>query len=244
MLCLKGFQVRSGPALAESAINRHASVMRATLASGVAATLALIGVGAPLAGTGGQPLVRPGVAIGDVQLGTSIQQARRALGQPLIFEESERIPNDTLRYLQYTTRDGRWTIGFFGSRGKERVARIVSTAPRARTRSGIGVGNPVPTLYTRLRPHSPVCIQRQPFFNYVLHEMRVVSCAVRTPGATTAFLGGNPDCAADIIRYQGCARIRISVGSVMIEGDILRRFGLSWWYPVTVIPEPPVTAQR
>jgi hypothetical protein len=189
-------------------------------------------------------LVEPGASIGKVRLGMTIAQARRAVGRAFVLDDVDRVPNDTLRLLQYRTRDERWTVAFFGSPGLERVARVVSSAPRTRTKSGIGVGTPVLTLKGRLRGHRPVCIQRRPFFNYVEHAMQVVSCAVRRSGATTAFFGGIPICAAArVIRFQGCTNLRVKVGSVMIESDDLRRYKLSWWYPVTIIPAPPITVQ-
>jgi hypothetical protein len=183
-------------------------------------------------------LVKPGVAIGKVRLGMTIPQARQALGRPLVFEDVQRVPRDTLRLLRYRTKDGRWQVAFFGSPGRERLARVVSKAPGTRTAGGITLGMPISAVQARLRDYRPVCIQRHPFFNYVLHDLYVVACGVRTDGDTTVFDDGPPECAGPVIRYQGCQRLRITVGSVMVESDQLRLHKLSWWYPVVVIPPP------
>lgn len=183
--------------------------------------------------------VRPGLGIAGVRLGATVEQARQALAKRLILDEAQGVDRNRLRYLQYRSRDGNWILGFFGAPGTETLARIVSFAPNVRTTRGIGVGVPVSRLYASLRRSRPVCIQRQPFFNGREHYMRVVSCAIESRGATTAFVGGPPMCATAPLRYQGCPALRIRVGSVMIESDRLRLYKLSWWHPVTIIPKPP-----
>lgn len=190
-------------------------------------------------------LVRPGVGIGELRLGMTLEETLRTLGRPVVFEVVRVFPEQRLRYLQYRTRDYSWRIAVFGVRGRERLARISSRVRRERTRGGVGVGTPVAKLPVALRAQRPVCVKRYPFFNYVLHEdLYVAACAVRTPGidrSTTTVFDGEATCAVPVLRYQGCTSIRYRVGTVYMESDELTRYDLSWWYPVTVQPERPST---
>lgn len=191
-------------------------------------------------------LVRPGVGIGELRLGMTLRESLRALGRPVVFERARIFPRESLRYMEYRTRDLLWTIGVFGVRGRERLALIGSRVRRERTRGGIGVGTPIARLAEELRAQRPVCIKRYPFMNYVLHKgLYVAACAVRTPtvdGSTTTVFSGKPSCAVRVIRYQGCAKIRYHVNLVYMESQELSRYNdLSWWYPVVVEPERPTS---
>ena len=168
-----------------------------------------------------------------------LRETRRALGQPLGFDLARVIRKDNLRYLQYGTPDGQWIVGLFGTPGVERLALINSSLPSARTRAGVGVGTPVPNLPIRLRAQRPICIQRRPFINYSQHDLQDVACATGIVTATTVFYG-EASCAVPVVRYQGCEKLRVVVSSVAIESHELRSYNLSSWYPVVVIPEPPV----
>ncbi|HWN20511.1 MAG TPA: hypothetical protein VNP93_00935 [Gaiellaceae bacterium] len=210
-----------------------ASALLLTLASGAAGA-------APTR----DALVRPGVGIGELRLGMTLRQSLRALGQPVVFERARVFPRESLRYMEYRTKDGLWRFAVFGIRGRERLSLVMTRARRERTRDGIGVGTLVETLPRKLRVQRPVCVKRYPFLNYVYHhELLLASCAVRTPGLepTTTVFGGSDECAVPVVRYQGCARPRYRVSSVFMESDELARFNLSWWYPVVVEPERPRT---
>lgn len=190
-------------------------------------------------------LVRPGEGIGKVQLGMTLKTALRSLGRPVVFVRAEIFPQESLRYLEYRTKDHLWTIGVFGIRGRERVALVRTRLRQERTKEGVGVGTPVPTISSRLRAYRPICIRRYPSVGNVFHiELHVAACAIRTrsiQGSTTTSFGGKPECAVPQVRYQGCPRIRYVVRSVALESNELMRYGLSWWPADTSDPLPPVT---
>jgi hypothetical protein len=190
-------------------------------------------------------LVRPGEGIGKVQLGMTLGTALRSLRRPVVFVRAEIFPRESLRYLEYRTKDHQWRIGVFGIRGRERVALVRTGVRRERTREGVGVGTPVPMVASRLRPYRPVCNKRYPVVGNVFHiELHVSSCAIRSrsiEGSATTSFGGKPECAVPQLRYQGCPRIVYIVRSVAVESNELARYGLAWWSADTSDPLPPVT---
>jgi hypothetical protein len=177
-------------------------------------------------------LIRPGVGIGKVRLGMTITEARRALGRPLRFVRAKPFPAQSSRYIEYRTHDAVWTIAVFGIRGRERVARIRSGVRSERTRNGVGVGTPVRQLPVKLRSLRPMCRRGRPSApgtGATSPPEQLVSCAVRTKAATTIF-AGDATCASPFVRHQGCEKVRVAVVDVTVESDVLRRFGLSYWY--------------
>lgn len=115
-------------------------------------------------------LVRPGEGIGKVQLGMTLGTALRSLRRPVVFVRAEIFPRESLRYLEYRTKDHQWRIGVFGIRGRERVALVRTGVRRERTREGVGVGTPVPMVASRLRPYRPVCNKRYPVVERLPHR--------------------------------------------------------------------------
>ena len=190
-------------------------------------------------------LVRPGEGIGKVRLGMTLTTALRSLGRPVEFVRVEIFPRESRRYMEYRTKDHHWRIGVFGIRGRERVALIRTAVRRERTKEGVGVGTPVPTIRSRLRTYRPICIRRYPIVRNVFHlQLHVAACAVQrhtVNGSTTTSFGGDPECTVRQIRYQGCPRIVYVVRSIAIESNELARYGLAWWPADTSDPLPPVT---
>ncbi len=117
------------------------------LASAAAAALLL-----PAAG-GADPtrdeLVRPGVGIGKVQLGMTLEQARGVLGgQPRsIVRRLDLGLRGRYVELGWEVEGDRgpstWTVGLRSSTrgGRLRVVRVATTVPAERTREGLGVGS-------------------------------------------------------------------------------------------------------
>lgn len=179
-------------------------------------------------------LIRPGVGIGKLRLGMTSEQARAALGLPVLLVRERRFRGFRAPrwYTEYRTRDALWAVAFFGERGRERLVVVRTGVRRERTAGGVGVGTPVSALPKKLRPLRPTCVKGEPFYKWHHVQRQLVACAVSTRGATTIF-SGDVTCSVTPMRYQGCPRekVRLTVGSVIVESEILRRHRLSNWWP-------------
>lgn len=124
----------------------------------VTAALAAVGL-LPAGGTAKSErsaVVRPGVAVGNVQLGMTLEQVRRALGgAPRSVIRRTNFGSEG-RYVEHGWEfDGprtiyTWTVGFRSTSrgGKLRVVRVGTTTPSQRTREGLGVGSRVREILT------------------------------------------------------------------------------------------------
>lgn len=195
----------------------------------VASTLAA----SAAAATPGGPLVRFGVGIGDVRLGMTTGDARRALGQPLDLVRARRLP-DGRRFVEYQSRDGFWGIAMFGHKGRERLVRVSSEIPRLRTSQRLTIGTPMEAVARALEPGRE-CRSGSAFINYRLQPVAIDSCAVRGRVALTIFRG-HSECAVEPIRYQGCPRIRTVMALVVVERLGLEEHRLSVWDPYEPSP--------
>jgi len=115
------------------------------------AVLTSLVTGSASAATPGQALLRPGLAIGELRLGMTLPQVRKALGDPLLVSHREQSPSRGT-YVQYNFgRDTVLEVGVFRERGATtgRVV-LIKDSRRARTRAGVGVGSTHSTLQKRL----------------------------------------------------------------------------------------------
>ena len=99
------------------------------------------------AATEQNPLVVPGRSIGNVSLGMTVAQVRKAIGRPSQVERESLSPSRFLVTYYYEARQ--LGIVFFGTRAsggrpatKARVTRIETISEGARLDNGIGVGTP------------------------------------------------------------------------------------------------------
>jgi hypothetical protein len=126
-------------------------VVRCIGAVCAAVLTALTAAGPTAADTPGETLLRPGVAVGELRLGMTLKQVRKALGAPLLVSYREQFPAQGT-YVQYNFgRDTVVEVGVFTKRGAT-VARVVlvKSSKGARTSAGIGVGSTHKTLQRRL----------------------------------------------------------------------------------------------
>lgn len=93
-------------------------------------------------------LFRPGAAIGEVRLGMTLAQVRRALGRPQFVNRRARLGFGRV-YVEYAWAYGEWVVGFQTERQVLRVVRISTTTRRERTHDGIGVGTRVRAIVRR-----------------------------------------------------------------------------------------------
>ena len=97
------------------------------------------------AATEQNPLVIPGRSIGNVSLGMTVAQVRKAIGRPAQVERQSLSPSRF--HVRYYYEARQLGIEFVGTRAsfgrpatKARVTRIETTSERARLRNGMGVG--------------------------------------------------------------------------------------------------------
>jgi hypothetical protein len=95
-------------------------------------------------------LVRPARGIGNLSLGMTQRQVRRALGKPVYVRRIPRGFGRTLIEMSYWL-DG-WTVRLAVRRGVFRVVYVETTLARERTRQGLGVGSTDQRL-RRLHPN-------------------------------------------------------------------------------------------
>lgn len=188
---------------------------------------------APAAGSSetAETLIRPGIGIGKLELGMSLKEARKALGQPLVVYDAPRgVAGGSLRLIQYESDNALWRIELLGARGKETLVSINTSSRRERLSNGVGVGTLVANLPERLQSLKVRCIGGSTVINSRPTDVAPLTCAITTGRATTVFFG-DVVCVGETIRYQGCQQTRVPVVSVTVEGPELSRYRLSDWNP-------------
>lgn len=212
--------------------------MLTALRLAIAAVVVVAAVAAPAASAPPREaaVVRPGIGIGEVTLGMSIREARKALGQPLRFEPRaynveavRRLIGTSSRYLVYSTRDKQYMVWFLGRKGGERLVRISTASRRARTAMGVGVGTVVSTIPQRLRALHPTCKAEWEWIRGVPHDVGPTDCVISSPGGLTMFFGSGV-CTVALVRYQGCpGKVRVTVSSLAVESALMKSIGLTHW---------------
>ena len=84
--------------------------------------------------------IEPGRAIGKVRIGMTFAEVKRVLGRPTLVNRRQRSGFGK-EYIEYDWGLGKWTVGFSGSRGKQRASLVGTELKRDRTPAGIGVGS-------------------------------------------------------------------------------------------------------
>ena len=100
-------------------------------------------------------VIVPGQAIGEVRIGMSLAQVRRALGRPTGVSKQLRTAFGS--YVEYDWGWGRWAVGLSGRGTKMRVSLVATTLRRERTREGIGVGTRIRRVESMYRNRGIRC---------------------------------------------------------------------------------------
>jgi hypothetical protein len=116
-----------------------AGTSRFVLAVAAGATMCSLAV-APGAAGAERILVRPGLAIGGVELGMTVPEVRRILGRSAFVNRRESLGFGR-EYTELAWNEARWLVGFVRTDRGARAVMISTTSPNARMRNGAGVGS-------------------------------------------------------------------------------------------------------
>ena len=174
--------------------------VRAVTALASLATAAVLMVASAEATPTRDALLRPGIGAGEVRLGMTFSQVRKAIGRPTRVERREMYRLE--RYVEYTWGiNSTWRVGLHGRTLATSRVVFLQTTRRERTAGGAGVGSTYRKLQRTLGAR---CYRQRSGLRPQPSHSDFVGCYLGKRGEPVTYFPLYRDCALPEDRYYLC----------------------------------------